>query len=269
MDSRDPAQLLRDARQRRALVARPSSTRADFDLEQAYRVADRIHRSLCADGWRGVGRKLGFTNRATWSEFELATPIWSYVYDETVIDCGAEIPDISLHELAQPRLEPEIVLGLNDGIRTAGNDLTAIGAAVEWTAPGFEIVDCHYADWQFNAADILADFGAHAMLVVGRKTPVDDHRDLAEKLAGVMVDLVCDDALVDSGTGSNALGGPLSALRYLVDALHGSEAAAPLEGGEIVTTGTLTGIPYIKPGEHWRAEFRGAGVHPLTIALSA
>ena len=41
---------------------------------------------------------------------------------------------------------------------------------VEWIAPGFEIVQSHFPDWKFAAADCTAAFGLHGALVVG--TPV-------------------------------------------------------------------------------------------------
>ncbi len=45
---------------------------------------------------------------------------------------------------------------------------------------------------------------------------------------------------MERGQGSNVLGGPLSALRHLVELLARDPHNPPLQAGEIITTGTLT-----------------------------
>jgi 2-oxo-3-hexenedioate decarboxylase len=47
------------------------------------------------------------------------------------------------------------------------------------------------------------------------------------------------------------LGGPRAALRHLVELLARDSVNPPLAAGEIVTTGTLTRVPPIVPGETW------------------
>jgi 2-oxo-3-hexenedioate decarboxylase len=265
----DYIKSLVDARTQARTVARPSEVDNGFDLDAGYGVAAGIDAALRDRGWRHAGRKLGFTNKATWSEFDLATPIWSYVYDRTVIDAETGSAEVSLSDLVAPRIEPEIVLGLNDGIVGAGVAPAALVDAVEWVAPGFEVVDCHFAGWRFNAADIVADFGAHARLVVGPKVTIgrDMRSALVSTLAEITVDLRCRSVLVDSGIGANALGGPLAALAYLVDTLERQPGAERLAGGELVTTGTLTGIPFVNSGQRWKAAFAGAGLGELEVRL--
>ncbi len=260
---------LLDARTHAHVTTRPSQLVDNFDLAAAYRSAANTDAALCELGWEHAGRKLGFTNRATWAEFDLATPIWSYVYDRTVIDAST-IAEIPVSDLVAPRIEPEIVLGLNERIADAGSEPDGLAEAINWVAPGFEIVDCHFAGWKFNAADIVADFGAHARLAIGAKVMVrdSDRGSLATALAAVSVELRCGEVITASGVGSNALGGPLSGLGFLCDTLADQNWADPLSAGEVITTGTLTDFPYVKPGERWTAEFAGAGLGPLTIDLT-
>ena len=241
----------------------------DFDLAAGYRIAANADAALCELGWQHLGRKIGFSNVATWAEFGLSTPIWSYVYDRTVIDAGAGVVEVPVSDLTAPRIEPEIVLGVNEHIVGAGSDPDALAAAIDWVAPGFEIVDCHFADWQFAAADIIADFGAHARLVIGAKHWVADRdrASLKQALAATTVDLRHEPELFATGVGSNALGGPLSALGYLCDILATQTWSDPLAAGEVITTGTLTDYPPIKSGERWTAAFTGAGLNTLTIDL--
>lgn len=264
----DFVKLLLDARTHAHVTPRPSQVVDEFDLAAAYRSAANTDAALCELGWEHAGRKLGFTNRATWAEFDLVTPIWSYVYDRTVIDASttAEVP---VSDLVAPRIEPEIVLGINERINVAGSEPDELAEAIDWVAPGFEIIDCHFAGWKFNAADIVADFGAHARLAIGPKVMVrdGDRGSLATVLAAVSVELRCGEVIIASGIGSNALGSPLYGLSFLCDTLADQNWADPLAAGEVITTGTLTDFPHIKRGERWTAEFAGAGLGALTINL--
>ncbi len=265
----DFVQQLIDARTRGIVTPRPSQSVENFDLEAGYRAGANVDAALCEIGWQHVGRKIGFTNVATWAEFGLSSPIWAYMYDRTVVDAGSRITEVPVGSLVSPRIEPEIVLGLNDRITGIAADPDTIASAIEWVAPGFEIVDCHYADWQFTAADIVADFGAHARLIVGEKTMLaaQDRRALRQALADVTVKLCRDDEVVTTGVGRNALGSPLSALASLCDMLVTQAWANPLVSGEVITTGTLTDYPRVNAGQRWTAMFAGAGLSHLTIDL--
>src|SRR3712207_6017171 len=89
-----------------------SSRYADFSFAEAYEVAQRVHDIRLANGEAVIGRKIGFTNRAVWDSHGLAAPIWGYMYDSTVrhlFPLNAQFP---LAGLAEPRIEPEIVLRL-------------------------------------------------------------------------------------------------------------------------------------------------------------
>jgi len=86
-----------------------------------------------------VGRKIGFTNRTIWAEYNVYGPIWGYVYDRTVHNL-AEIGDtFSLMGLAEPRIEPEIVFKLALA-PVPDMDETALLACIDWVWHGFEIV---------------------------------------------------------------------------------------------------------------------------------
>jgi 2-keto-4-pentenoate hydratase len=262
------AARLLEARRHGREIERPGRGLDRFELDDGYAVYALVDAGLRAQGFRPAGRKLGFTNEATWREFDLSTPIWAYVYDRTLDFAGSRSFEAAVGNLAAPRIEPEVVLKLkaSPDLRNGG---AALADAVEWVAIGFEIVDCHFADWQFTAPEIVADFGAHSRLIVGAPRVVDarSRPGLARTLEALTVALRCDSLLVDTGIGSNALGGPLNTLRFLTGALDSQDWADGLQPGEIITTGTLTGIPYIHPGERWTVEPAGMDLEPLTIDL--
>lgn len=262
------AQLL-DARRQARTIERPSSYLDDFDLARGYAVYADVDKGLRESGLKPVGRKIGFTNKATWDEFDLATPIWAYVYDETLRLTDTRECEFKVSDLVAPRIEPEVVLKVNDRISNADPDDHGLADAVEWVAIGFEIVDCHFTGWQFTAAEIVADFGAHSSLVVGSPMMLDEglKADLPNLLENLGVNLRCDSKIVDTGVGRNALGGPINALGFLISTLESQSWAEKIRPGEVVTTGTLTGLPYIHPGERWTVDVSGIDLTPLSISL--
>jgi len=55
-----------------------------FDLDDAYRVTAAIRQMRETRGEMPVGRKIGFTNRTIWTEYNVYEPVWGYVYYRTV-----------------------------------------------------------------------------------------------------------------------------------------------------------------------------------------
>jgi 2-oxo-3-hexenedioate decarboxylase len=192
-----------------------------FDLDDAYRVTAAIRQMREARGEMPVGRKIGFTNRTIWAEYNVYGPIWGYVYNGTVHNL-AEIGDtfsLMLMGLAEPRIEPEIVFKLAL-VPAPGMDETALLACIDWVAHGFEIVQSIFPGWKFSAPDTVAAFGLHGALLIGHRHSIAAHaEDWSRTLSTFEIDLKCDGTVVDHGRATNVLGGPVSALRHLVDIL--------------------------------------------------
>ena len=74
---------------------------------------------------------------------------------------------------------------------------------------------------------------------------------LAEDLAALRVELLCDGRVVDSGQGTVVLDGPLNALRLWVDAMAEHTPGWPMRPGDVVTTGTITDAWPLLPGQTW------------------
>lgn len=262
------ADLLR-ARDTVSLTALPSRSQARFDLDKGYQVGRALHEGLVGRGYAPVGRKIGFTNRATWEEFHLDTPIWAHMYAETVKFANGAGLRLSLGGMVAPRIETEVVLKLRRPIQAADPSVEDLADCVEWAAIGFEFVDCHGPDWRFTAADAVADFGLHATLVVGTPWILDseDPRRVARQMQELKVTLSRGAAIVAQGEGRNALGSPLLALGHLARVVRSQSWASPLSNGELITTGTLTPLPPVSAREHWSARVTGAPLAPLEVDL--
>jgi|SRR5579862_707585 len=234
-----------------------------FDLDQAYRVTAAVRALREARGERVVGRKIGFTNRRIWVEYGVYAPIWGYIYDRTVFDLAASGDGFALAGLFEPRIEPEIMFGLARAPE-AGMDEAALLSCMEWVAHGFEIVQSIFPAWKFSAADTVAAFGLHGALLIGPRYPVSKSAR-HEALRNFEIDLARNGMVEDHGHAENVLGGPLSALKHLVELLARDPVNPPLAAGEIVTTGTLTRALPVASGETWTTRFTGLALAPARL----
>jgi 2-oxo-3-hexenedioate decarboxylase len=242
----------------------PFTTRPEgLTLEEAYRVTALLNRGREARGERRLGRKIGFTNRTIWAQYNVYAPVWGFVYDSTVHDLPRTA--LPLAGFLEPRIEPEIVLGLS---RAPSLEMTesALLSCVAWVAHGFEIVQSIFPRWQFSAADTVAANGLHGALLIGPRHAIGSRGEEWQKeLSTFEIELVCDGRVVDRGHAANVLdGGPVSALRHLVGLLARDPESPPLAAGDIVTTGTLTRAMPVRPGETWHTaldEIALDGIH--------
>jgi len=237
-----------------------------FDLGQAYAVAQRVHAARVARGERPVGRKIGFTNRAMWDEYGVREPIWGCVYDTTLFRPRGGHASLAIGHLAEPRIEPEIVLHFK-APPPATRDEAAILDCIDWIAHGFEIVHSRFPGWKFQGADTVAAGGLHGVLIVGEQVPVAAIPDCAAKLRSFRIALRRGDKIEAEGTGANVLDSPLLALASLVELLAGLPQFPPVTAGEVVTTGTLTAALLVKPGETWSTKLTGLELPGLTVTF--
>ena len=248
-------------------IAPLSSRHDDFSLATAYEIAHHIHTARMADGIIPVGRKIGFTNRGIWSKFGIDDPVWGYLYDTTVELLDDVQGACALAGLAEPRIEPEIVFRLQSDA-SWDMALYELVDAIDWVAHGYEIVRSSYPNWDFQAADAVADSAFHARLLIGPTLRIAELGDEpVTALETFSLDLSRDGTHVETGQGGDVLGNPLSAVRHLMRILDDDPDAEPLQAGDIVTTGTVTAAHSIGVGEHWHSEVDGISLPGLTLEL--
>lgn len=265
-EEENQARHILDARRDRQQIdfARPE----DLSLEGAYRIARRIRDLRSLAGERVIGRKLGFTNRTIWDEYQVHAPIWGYMYDTTFHDVSSAETRFSLAPFCEPRIEPEIAFGFARTPRAGASDDELLGA-IDWYAHGFEIVDSLYKDWKFRAADTVAAFSLHGAYLCGPRRQVadEDAAKLRSALQSFQIELARDGETIDVGHGANVLDSPLSALRHGIEVIASEPDAEPISAGEVVTTGTVTRAFPIKPGETWTTTVSGLPLDDLRVAF--
>jgi 2-oxo-3-hexenedioate decarboxylase len=206
------------------------------------------------EGWRPLGRKIGFTNRRIWPIYGVYEPIWGTVFDKTLLFATDGACLVPLEGLSQPRIEPEICFKLKAAPRSA--DPAHLAECIDWMAHSIEIVQCAQPGWKTTLAESTAQNGLHGRLIVGTPAPLRDWK----ALAAVEIVLRKEGVEVDRGVGANVLDSPLLALAHLVK-------MQKLEAGELISTGTLTDAHPVAPGETWSTEIHGLDVQGLKVVF--
>jgi 2-oxo-3-hexenedioate decarboxylase len=241
-----------------------SSRPGGLSLAQAYQVMPLLRAAFEDRGERITGRKIGFTNRQMWKAFGVDTPIWGYATSRTTHELSDKAA-MSLAELPEPRIEPEIMFGLGTAPAPGISD-SALLDCIEWVALGYEIVQSIFPNWKFAAADAIAANGVHGALLIGKRHPVAARpADWKRELATFEATLHCNGKPMQSGGGALVLDSPLLALRHLVELLASDKANPPLRAGEIISTGTLTLAMPVKPGEQWTTTVTGIPLEEITV----
>jgi 2-oxo-3-hexenedioate decarboxylase len=220
-----------------------------------------------------VGYKIGFTNRLIWPLYGVKQPIWGPIWQTTLHDMVDARASIRLERLAEPRLEPEIVIGLTDSPpphadASTPEALAALVACIGWVAPGFEVVHSIWPNWRFNAAQAIAAQSLHGGLWVGPRVERSVLGiDPVAALSGLRLTLSCQGETVAQGRGADVLDGPVQALGHLVAGLaaRGERIAA----GSVITTGTLTDAQPLSAGQHWRTAIDGVPLSGLSLQVNA
>jgi 2-keto-4-pentenoate hydratase len=260
------ADLVLDAFASRRLIGLLSDRNPSIDQDRAYAIAAEMHQRRLERGEKPVGRKIGFTNQAIWSERGLEAPIWGYMYDSTVHYAGRGPVQVGITHLIQPRIEPEIQLHF---ARTppVTRDQTAILECIDWIAHGFEIVQCPFADWNFRTVDAIAAYAVHGLLVIGSPVAVADIEDCVAKLSSFTITLASNGEQRATGGGKQVLGSPLLAFAYLAEVLNSQSRFPPVRAGEVVTTGTLTNLLPVTAGESWSTTLEGIDLPGMSAML--
>ena len=236
-----------------------------FTLDEAYQVTAFAHALRVARGFKPLGRKIGFTNRRMWPEYNVFAPIWGYVYDRTTHDLARPL---ALSPYSEPKIEPEIMFELS-APPSPGMDDAVLLTCIEWVALGFEIVQSIFPAWKFSPADTVAADALHAaLLVVPRHAVRGPEDEWLRTLSTFEIDLFRDGMLMDHGQATNVMEGPHSTLRYLMELLVNDPVNPPLSVGEIISTGTLTrALPCIA-GETWTAAPKGIALDGVTLRFA-
>ena len=235
----------RDQRQAGDLPAhcRPA-TAAD-----AYAVQDAVARRLGAvAGW-----KTAAPNPET-------TPIAPPLFAASVVASPATLTATQFHMIG---IEAEIAFRIGRDLPPRATEYTTaeVVAAVEALHPVVEVVDSRLADWQdVDPLWRLADNQTNGALVYGPGLADWQAIDLMRQ----PVRLSIDGAVVVGARGGNPGGDPVRLLTWLVN--HCTAHRGGLPAGQLVTTGSYTGMLFAPPGATVLAAFAAIGEVAIRFA---
>lgn len=201
-----------------------------LSVEQAYQIQHINTQRRLAQGERIVGRKIGLTSKAVQYQLGVDQPDFGNIYANMVLMEGESI---ALNTLLQPKAEVEIAVVLGKDLPYHDTTLMDLMAAIDHLLIAVEVVDSRIQNWNIRIEDTVADNASSALVVLGQKPYT-----LAQmNLLTAPMTLLANGNTVSEGVGSNCLGNPLIAARWLAQTM--AKIGTPLKAGEVILTGAL------------------------------
>jgi len=252
-DVEDAAQVLAEMRRTGRLMKALPPSLVPPDVESGYRVQDAFIRTW---GQHLVGWKVGATAGVVQKRFGIAEPFAGPFFAPDVMASPARAAAARF-----PHLVIECEFAFRVGRTVEPQPAPARAEVVQMfdaVVPAIEIVGTRFDSLLFHSVPTaIADCALDAGFVLGE--PVSDWRRYDYPAHPVALSV--DGKLKAEGAGSAVLGDPLAVLEWAVRHL-GSRGIA-LSPGDIISTGTTTGLTYLEPGEVALADFGPLGTVEL------
>jgi 2-keto-4-pentenoate hydratase len=205
------------------------------------------------------GHKIGATSLEVQQLLNCQEPIHAPIRREDVLASGATF--LIPAGLLGVECEFGFLMGRDFPTSAKMSDITALRCAIAECFVALELVGRRVvADVPLNEVSSIADFALDVAVVRGEPIPDWERQDLAV----VPVRAVIDGVTVVSGTGARVLGHPLNALLWLAEALR--KRGDKLRSGDMILTGTCTGITKVAPGQAFAGCF--ADLPPVQVHLA-
>jgi 2-keto-4-pentenoate hydratase len=241
--------LLVEAHRVGGVLSMPPVEAAGLTMAEAYEAQAIVAKTLGPSvGWK-VGRKS-----------PEAPPAYAPLYANRIYPSGERF---GCDAFRTWRLEAEVMLRL-------GHDLPGMGRpyaradmldAIATMIPAFELIDSRYATWPDLAPPfLLADGLSHGAMILGAEVPFLP--DLS--FEAIPVRLAIDNAVVIDQVGGNPVGDIIDLLAWLAN--ERATTGEGLRAGELVTTGSYTGMRALPSGSRAKATFEGIGTVEIARA---
>ncbi len=229
------------------------------DLAGAYAIQDALVDAL---GGRTVGWKIGASNAGAQQMLGVDGPIYGRVLEGTLFANGSTVPASLFTNPPLAECEIGFELGTDLPADAAPFDRATVLAAVRAVVPTIELVSHRYVGTagEVGGVRLVADNALAAALVVG---PRNDP-SVAPTLPAAPVAMLLDGAEVARGDGSAVLGDPVEALVWLANEL--ATRGLGLRAGDVVTTGSCTGLTPLPLGTTGRNDAGALGVVEVVVA---
>ena len=208
-----------------------------------------------ASGYEIAGFKIGATAQVAMDLLGVSGPFFGPLYREAFQENDAAV---SLPMAHTPGIEAEFAVGLAADLPRRADPWTRdeVEAAVAWVGPAFEIVGTRLEGGLAGAGLLaIADGGANIDFVRGPTGAEWRNADLAAHPVTLRINGV---EVASGHSGMLVFGDPISGVAWLAN--HPELGARGLKAGDVVTTGTCTGITPLSPGDEAEADYGALGV---------
>lgn len=232
-------------------VVDPADVRAPESDVESYAVQDEIVR---LSGLPARGFKVGSTSAEAQKLLGTTEPGSCPVLAPYYFESPAKITLVPAH---MPALEGEFAFRLAHDLPPRDTEYNAaeVRDAIDAVAGAIEVVGTRLKGGLAGKGRFLvtADSGANIALVVGAWQT--SWRDLDLKAHAVAMHVNGD--VKGSGTGARALGDPINVMVWLAN--QQAERGRGLKAGDVVSTGTCTGLDPVASGDQVSADFGALG----------
>lgn len=220
-------------------------------MQEAYAIQ---HEIAALSGAPSRGFKVGSTSVEAQRHLGTTEPGAGLLLAPFVFESPAKIPIVPAHT---PSVEGEFAFRLGRDLppRAAPYAMQEVADAVAAVSGAVEVVGTRFSGGLAGKGRLLltADCGANIAFVGGAWR--EDWRSF--DLVRHAVTMTINGVARGTGTGELALGGPMNVLLWLAN--QQSAEGHGLKAGEIVSTGTCTGLDPVSPGDRVRADFGDLG----------
>ncbi|MEV0947522.1 2-keto-4-pentenoate hydratase [Rhodococcus sp. NPDC049939] len=240
-----------DAAERgRAPIGPLTTVHPDIDVVDAYEIQLINIRRRVQAGAKIVGHKVGLSSLAMQQMMGVDEPDYGHLLADMEV---FEDQPVDTSRFCYPRVEVEV--GFVLGADLPGADCTeqdVLDATVAF-APSIELIDSRITDWKIALPDTIADNASSAGFVLGKNRVRPQDIDIKN----IDAVLTRNGETIAEGRSDAVLGNPVTAVAWLAQKVEGF--GVRLKAGDIVLPGSCTRAIDARPGDHFRADFRGLG----------
>ncbi|WP_096435052.1 2-keto-4-pentenoate hydratase [Alteribacter populi] len=228
-----------------------------FDESTAYHLQNKfIDKKSKAKSEQVKGYKISMTSPETQALANTHEPAYGTLLTSNVLE---EPVSLSLNELFEPLLEPEVIFTLKDDLPPHAS-LDEIREKSEVKA-GLEVPDSRFHNWfpNFGLIDLISDNAFTGKVITSKEK--QDATSISQ-LEQIRMDLFYNDRKIAVGHSSQVMGNPLVSVQWLVKKL--AIQGKTLKKGMIISSGTFISPIPLEKG-NYTVSFSGIGSLSVTI----